>query len=753
MLLVLVGMPALSAPQQCRAPKCCSPPRSGNFYLESCFSIPRDIVWDAGAWLRLVYMIPHLLALGFAAVAAASYAPGTNVQCPPGSLLRSVSPSNQTLHPQEVNYLGARASGLSAAWKSWIKNQSAIGYDLATLGGADGGHFPKVGIAVSGGGFRAAQYGAGVISALDGRNDSAVSAGTGGLLQVASYMSGLSGGSWFLSSLTFYSFPTLYDLVLGNLDSGGSLTGWLLDADLFIPANTAFAMPPNPIQILGGLNDHFYDDLFADVMHKAQAGFQVSITDPWTRALSYHFLNGTNRSNFFDNSTHGAGILWSSIPQIPAFQSHSMPYPLVVADSLANNRSESHYMPLWSTVYEFSPYEMGSWDPQLSTFMNVQYAGTHLNNGTPASSKSCVTGFDQTGFVFGTSSSLFNAIIDNATSTIEGFDGTTGKILTNLVNGLLEKVGIGRQDVANWPNPFQGINPGVFQHSMNDTLPLIDGGLNFENVPLGPLMVKARGVDFIVAVDGSADDNNSWPVGEALYATFNRTLSVVKSTSQAFPPIPANPADFTKYNLNQRPTLLGCDPKQNPPEWPLILYLPNSPPVDGSDPVTNTGTFKLQYTKKHTTLFLDAAHRTTTSGFVPGEKGADPHWGLCVQCAALDRARYKSSPVIPRSSFCQSCFSQYCYDPSSSTPPGRVVDRKLVFVDPDPQGEPESFFQLYKVPIIVVPSVVGALILACVAGCCLRRHRQRKARRYQKVAVLDDEPAWNRAASMDLSRS
>ena len=55
------------------------------------------------------------------------------------------------------------------------------------------GVYPTIGIALSGGGYRAAQYGAGTLMGLDNRNKSAVSAGTGGLLQVSSYMAGLSG--------------------------------------------------------------------------------------------------------------------------------------------------------------------------------------------------------------------------------------------------------------------------------------------------------------------------------------------------------------------------------------------------------------------------------------------------------------------------------------------------------------------------------------------------------------------------------
>jgi lysophospholipase len=75
---------------------------------------------------------------------------------------------------------------------------------------------PTVGIAVSGGGFRAALVGAGTFAALDGRNSSAVQDGTGGVWQLASYMTGLSGGSWFVSSLAINSNPPIQDLVLGS---------------------------------------------------------------------------------------------------------------------------------------------------------------------------------------------------------------------------------------------------------------------------------------------------------------------------------------------------------------------------------------------------------------------------------------------------------------------------------------------------------------------------------------------------------
>lgn len=82
---------------------------------------------------------------------------------------------------------------------------------------------PTVGIAASGGGYRAALVGAGAVNAFDGRNSSSVSAGTGGILQLSSYITGLSGGSWFVSSMAVNNFPTIQDLVLG----GNGKQGWV----------------------------------------------------------------------------------------------------------------------------------------------------------------------------------------------------------------------------------------------------------------------------------------------------------------------------------------------------------------------------------------------------------------------------------------------------------------------------------------------------------------------------------------------
>lgn len=124
------------------------------------------------------------------------YAPLVNQLCPDVTndpLLRVFTAVNQTLHPSEESYVNTRLTTvIPDEWKNWVGDGSAIGYDLSSLNSSS---FPKVGIAIGGSGLRGAQYGAGVLSALDARNESAKAGGTGGLLQVTSYLSGLSGAS------------------------------------------------------------------------------------------------------------------------------------------------------------------------------------------------------------------------------------------------------------------------------------------------------------------------------------------------------------------------------------------------------------------------------------------------------------------------------------------------------------------------------------------------------------------------------
>ena len=79
----------------------------------------------------------------------------------------------------------------------------------------------------------------------------------------------------------------------------------------------------------------------------------TSIIDPWSRMISYHFLNQTSRANFFTNkSAHGAGQLWSQVPLTASWQKHLVPFPIIQADSRPVNSNVTTSINSASTVYE-----------------------------------------------------------------------------------------------------------------------------------------------------------------------------------------------------------------------------------------------------------------------------------------------------------------------------------------------------------------------------------------------------------------
>lgn len=265
--------------------------------------------------LRFVILLSYLSWLSVFAmaqtVASQAYTPVV-ARCPTGfNLVRMAGiPGNQTLSSSEASYIQNRKTDvLPKAWKKYLSNvlstnPSLPGYVSSILSGASS-EVPTLGIATSGGGYRAAIFGAGVLNALDARNSSSDAAGTGGLLQAATYLSGLSGGSWFITSLAQANFPTIQELIFGPAIptvSNNSWGGWNADYDLATPSM-------NP-----AIDGEYYTDLADELRGKYDAGFVVTFADYWTRSLARHFANGTFSSNFYDESyTHGAGVLWSAV--------------------------------------------------------------------------------------------------------------------------------------------------------------------------------------------------------------------------------------------------------------------------------------------------------------------------------------------------------------------------------------------------------------------------------------------------------
>ena len=70
-----------------------------------------------------------------------------------------------------------------------------------------------------------------------------------------------------------------------------------------------------------------------------------------------------------------------------------------------------------------------------------------------------------------------------------------------------------RLDTAALPNPVFGVASETFPDADKTILQLVDGGMDGEVTPYQPLLVKARGVDTIFAIDAVADDSENWALG------------------------------------------------------------------------------------------------------------------------------------------------------------------------------------------------------------------------------------------------
>jgi lysophospholipase len=260
--------------------------------------------------------------------------------------------------------------------------------------------------------------GAGVIQGLDDR-DSEVS--TSGLFQALTYQAGLSGGAWLLSSFAGNNYPTI---------------SYLKD-NLWEQAFEDTLVDPNSDSLLAVLD---YADIVDDIRDKELAGFHTTLTDIWGRLLSYQLLEG---------SDGGVGTTLSSITGLSNFTSYAVPYPVITSLGVKTWLGDCLPGPN-ATTYEFTPYEFGSWDSDVSAFMQTKYLGTSLTNGTPTETL-CTVNYDNLGYVLGTSSNLFSV----ACETLPALSNSTSDLLATLekIMDYAHQVAI-NDEFATYRNPF-----------------------------------------------------------------------------------------------------------------------------------------------------------------------------------------------------------------------------------------------------------------------------------------------------------
>ncbi|KAH7017985.1 lysophospholipase catalytic domain-containing protein [Microdochium trichocladiopsis] len=585
------------------------------------------------------------------------YAPAI-VDCPSS---RPAVRNATRLSPNETEWLSTRRNNTMEPITALLKRINITGFDVdefMSSAGNDATVLPNIAIAASGGGYRALMNGAGFIAAADSRvAGSNETGGISGLLQSATYLAGLSGGGWLVGSIYANNFSTVPALQAGNPDTGL----WAFDSNILEGPSTSGA---------GLLSTaEYWATIYGEVQSKDKAGFNTSLTDYWGRALSFQLIN---------DASGGPAYTFSSISRTPGFNDAEQPLPILVADERSPG---TLLISLNSTVFEFNPWEMGSWDPTVYGFAPLEYIGSNFTNGTVsnATGQQCVRGFDQYGFLMGTSSSLFNQLLllNISSLNVPGF-------VQDALTSLASELGEDDDDIAQYaPNPFFHYNDQTNPNAFDDQLSLVDGGSDLQNIPLHPLIQPERAVDVIFAIDSSADVNN-WPNATALRATYQRSLEPIGNGTK-FPAIPSAET-FINLGLNRRPTAFGCNAGvassnstsnsstsavSGNVDYPLVVYIPNTPYTA----LSNVSTFQMSYDDATRNDIIQNGYNVATMG----NGTLDASWPKCVGCFILERSLVRTGRAIPTE--CQACFRRFCYN--------GTVDNT-----PVPSFEPIPFLQL-----------------------------------------------------------
>lgn len=627
------------------------------------------------AWILLVAVVWIFPQLCY----SDGYAP-RRVKCPSGRLVRPAD----TINGQEEQFTERNRRKRERAVRTFLK-QSGV-EELEDDEYLDSLLPVDMGIALSGGSFRAMLSAGGVLAALDERTDEEEIEADfllGGILQGAAYLSGLSGSSWLIGSMYHNGFARVQDLRddknLWNLDmprkklppglveslhneTGGCMYQTLPDGTV---CHGLTMLPLIPIISYDYLVH--YMRLNVEVAEKARAGYPVSIVDYWGRSLALKLINSTRG---------GINTSWSDISEYYYWSSDeiSVPFPIVVANEQKLRTASPQ---LLNTAIEFTPYEMGSWNPTLEAFVDIKFLGTYLKDGYvydptrdirldesgSLNQNYCVSGIDNAGFILGTSSAVFNDVfflydgaIDVGSFYIPGKHGTT--CLAIYLDGKAYIVQIPLYTLETFkplirdraifsPNPF-------FQYQTNELnwnitmlpeLYLVDGGEDGQNLPLEPLVQPLRGLDVILAFDFSADSQN-WPTGHSLVQSFDKFNVRAQENGIPFPYVPHSQIPL------ETPLFLGCDLQADYPELdptespPLIVYIPNTDFVYPS----NKSTLQISYSHWELSKMIENGYSTATQGNASG-------WKTCIACAMVKRSLDTWNYPME----CEDCYYRYCY--------------------------------------------------------------------------------------------
>ena len=397
---------------------------------------------------------------------------------------------------------------------------------------------------------------------------------------------------------------------------------------------------------------NFYIQLHLEVRPKKVRGFPISFTDYWGKALLKRF-KGLNGVSGRQNTTSLATLF--SLSGQP-----NSPIPIFVSNCKNNH--------LKNVIFEITPFEFGSWENISNLFIDLQYLGSEIVAGDAIK---CYKGFDDIGFITGTSSSIFNNVIVymwqllshssrrafEALGLVLGVFGLTDSTLQGALRDKCrsEPSTEGKHIETNYAvyyhNPFFRHPNGTSKITEDAHLYLVDGGEDGENIPLRPLLIPERQLDVVLLIDSSSDVEN-YPNGTKL-----RNVIDNMGDSKHFYNLPDN---LTSLDL-RKPVILGCKPivDANGRDLPAIIYFANN--NHGYE--SNTSTFKVSYNQTEVGGMLNNGRNIFSYD-------GDVYFRNCLACVLLRRRRSlgyvdgTDGTDVEMSifdSFCSKCYHHFCY--------------------------------------------------------------------------------------------
>ncbi|SSD58544.1 uncharacterized protein SCODWIG_00305 [Saccharomycodes ludwigii] len=617
----------------------------------------------------------------------------------------------------------------------------------------------NIGVAISGGGYRSMLTGAGVLLGMDRY----------GLLSCTNYITAVSGGSWLLTSLLLNDFNSIGNWnfkdsllegipnieisssdddtsLLKLLETGGEkrekdsngifhkrgFNDYIMflklkidklfgnknkkkdnklneETPLFTYSNTTDIN--TLMKMMDKMNRFrksvkFYNKIHDLVKPKKMAGFPLSFTDYWSKALMNRMTAQWDDSSVDKQQNIE---LTTVLSKSSRFLRYEIPLPIIVANCKNGL--------LRNAVFEFTPFEFGSWLKTFNMFANIKYLGSKVNPETWYGTE-CYNGFDNIGFITATSSSLFNILFSYIWKLTMNVSSDTHRAIKaifavfgiNLLDNHVfsddvESSAVSRPDYAIFKtNPFYKLN--ISSSFMADSLTkdeslyLVDGGEDTENLPIRPLLQPDRNLDIIFIVDSSSDRNN-FPNGRNLYNIYKNFLMeenyrIIRPMSEYYKQSGDDEVQFVKilnipkipktisldghnntnlFAYNKTSIIFGCfiesyvtlplnitrtngtefnyidiKPQKYPP---MLLYMPNN----NISYASNKSTFKMSYSATEVKKMIENGENIFTQSF-------DANYKKCLGCFMIKRT-YDNRAHIDKQKipdFCNECYKEYCYN-------------------------------------------------------------------------------------------